>query len=402
MTEYDEQDPIRGNVLYQRHGGAVVVQNPPALPLPPERLDHIYALPYERAAHPSYEPEGGVPALAEVKFGITSHRGCFGGCAFCALNFHQGRIVQKRSIPSILAEAELITRLPGFKGYIHDVGGPSANFRNPSCKKQLRAGTCKGRQCLSPRPCKNLEVSHRDYLNLLRGVRGVPGVKKAFVRSGVRYDYVMLDRDRTFLSELCEHHVSGQLKVAPEHISKDVLALMGKPGREVYEAFCAEFLKINIGLNSAGRLASKQFLVPYLISGHPGSQLKDAVALAEYLCQKRYSPEQVQDFYPTPGTLSTCMYYTGIDPRTMKKVHVPGREAKAMQRALLQYRKPENRDLVEKALRLASRADLIGYGAGCLVRPKRGEGHTGQSDGNKRRATAAPKSSDGRGRRRRF
>jgi uncharacterized radical SAM protein YgiQ len=366
MAAYGEQDPLRGNILYQRHSRGVVVQNPPAPPLSMEEMDRIYALPYERAWHPSYDAAGGVPALEEVKFSVASHRGCFGGCSFCAITFHQGRIVQKRSFRSILAEVAELAAMPDFKGYIHDVGGPTANFRNPSCKKQLRSGTCKNRQCLYPRPCPRLEASHSDYLALLRKVREQPGVKKAFVRSGIRFDFVMLDRDRAFLRELCEHHVSGQLKVAPEHVSRHVLDCMGKPGASAYEAFCHEYLRTNM------RLGIKQYLVPYLISGHPGSTLADAVQLSEYLCEKKYSPEQVQDFYPTPGTMSSCMHYTGIDPRTMKKIHIPSPEEKAMQRALLQYRRPENRQLVMKALKLASRGDLIGYEPTCLVRPDGG------------------------------
>ncbi|MCL2057490.1 MAG: YgiQ family radical SAM protein [Oscillospiraceae bacterium] len=362
-AEHGEQDPVRGNALYQRHGAQIVVKNPPSALLAQAQLDRIYELPYERAWHPMYDAVGGVPALEEVKFSVVSHRGCFGGCSFCAVNLHQGRIVQKRSIRSIIGEVELLARNKDFKGYIHDVGGPSANMRNPACAKQARSGACKGRRCMHPRPCKNLVADHRDYLNLLRAVRRVPGVKKVFVRSGVRFDYIMLDKNREFLRELCEHHVSGQLKVAPEHVSKNVLSLMGKPGIAVYDAFGAEFLKTNMALGK------KQYLVPYLISGHPGSLLKDAVELAEYLCAKRISPEQVQDFYPTPGTLSTCMYYTGMDPLTMQRVHVPSGEEKIMQRALLQFRKPENRDYVRKALHLTGRADLIGYTKGCLAPP---------------------------------
>ena len=365
MLEYQEQDPIRGTVLYQRHKDAIVMQNPMARPLSIKEMDRIYALPYERNWHPQYDRMGGIPALAEVKFSITSHRGCFGGCSFCALHSHQGRIIQKRSIGSVLEEARKMVDTDGFSGYIHDVGGPSANFHNPSCKKQLKVGTCKNRQCLFPRPCKNLIVSHTDYLNLLKGVREIPGVKKVFVRSGIRYDYLMHDPDDRFLKELCANHISGQLKVAPEHVSKRVLGYMGKPGGELYDQFCKAFTKENM------KIGKKQFLVPYLISGHPGSTLEDAVFLAEYLNGIRYSPEQVQDFYPTPDTLSTCMYYTGIDPRTMKKVHVPNWEEKGMQRALLQYRKPENKTQVIKALGLTGRRDLIGFAPDCLVRPER-------------------------------
>jgi len=365
MLEHGEQDPVRGNIMYQRYDSAVIVKNPPAAPLTQKGLDRVYELPYERAWHPSYDADGGVPALGEVKFSVTSHRGCFGGCSFCAINLHQGRIVQRRSARSVLDEVKLLAADGDFKGYIHDIGGPSANMRNAPCRKQLGSGACKTRRCLYPKPCANLIADHSDYLNLLREARRVPGVKKVFVRSGVRYDYLMLDKNREFLRELCEFHVSGQLKVAPEHVSKNVLALMGKPGPTVYDAFSEEFLKVNMALGK------KQFLVPYLISGHPGSLLSDAVELAEYLCKKKISPEQVQDFYPTPGTLSTCMYYTGINPMTMERVHVPSGEEKVLQRALLQYRKPENRELVTKALRLTGRMDLIGYGAGCLLRPRR-------------------------------
>ena len=392
LAEYREQDPIRGNVVFQRHGASVVVKNPPSAPMSSEALDRVYALPYERAWHPSYDAAGGVPALEEVRFSVTSHRGCFGGCSFCAINLHQGRIVQKRSLRSIVGEVELLARSPGFKGYIHDIGGPSANLRDAACNKQLRLGTCRDRRCLGQKPCKNLEVSHRDYLNVLRCARRVPGVKKVFIRSGVRYDYIMLDRDSSFIKEMCEHHVSGQLKVAPEHVSKGVLALMGKPCADVFEAFSTAFLKENIRLNL------KQYLVPYLISGHPGTLLSDAVELAEYLCRKNIHPEQVQDFYPTPGTLSTCMYYTGIDPMTMKKVHIPEGEEKAMQRALLQFRRPENRGYVLNALHLTGRTDLIGYGKGCLARPERefGNGKGGARDKQAGRQSGGGGSGQGR------
>ena len=367
MLEYGEQDPVRGNLLYQRYDAAAIVKNPPAAPLTQSALDRIYGLPFERAWHPSYDGDGGVPALEEVKFSVASHRGCFGGCSFCAINMHQGRVVQSRSMRSIQDEVESLARGKDFKGYIHDIGGPSANMRAPSCAKQLRSGACKDRRCLYPRPCKNLNADHSEYLEILRNARRAPGVKKVFIRSGVRFDYMMLDGKSGFLRELCEHHISGQLKVAPEHVSKNVLALMGKPGIRAYDAFCEKFLKENIALGK------KQYLVPYLISGHPGSLLSDAVQLAEYLHEKRINPEQVQDFYPTPGTLSTCMYYTGIDPLTMSRVHVPSGEEKIMQRALLQYRKPENRQLVIKALRLTGRTDLIGYDKKCLIRPRRGD-----------------------------
>jgi len=378
-AEYREQDPFSGGVLYQFCGQTVVVKNPPSAPLSQGELDRIYELPYERGWHPSYDKSGGVPALEEVKFSVVSHRGCFGGCSFCAVNMHQGRIVQKRSAGAVIREVELLSRDKDFKGYIHDVGGPSANMRNAACAKQLRAGACKSRRCMHPRPCKNLIADHSDYLNVLRGARRVPGVKKVFVRSGVRFDYIMLDKNKTFLRELCEHHISGQLKVAPEHVSKSVLDLMGKPEARVYDAFCAEFLKTNMALGK------KQYLVPYLISGHPGSLLSDAVELACYLCEKRINPEQVQDFYPTPGTLSACMYYTGLDPLTMKRVHVPSGDEKIMQRALLQCRKPENRALVIKALNLTGRTDLIGFSKGCLLKPDRkrsfNETNTRHNDG---------------------
>ena len=359
-----EQDPVRGRPLCQDQGGGMlVVQNLPSEPLATGELDRVYSLLYQRSWHPMYDKDGGVPALEEVKFSITSHRGCFGGCSFCAINLHQGRMVQKRSEKSILREVETIKYDPGFKGYIHDVGGPSANFRNPSCKGQRKRGVCRDKQCLYPTPCKNLETGHGEYLELLRKIGEAEGIKKVFVRSGLRFDYILLDGDDVFLTELCRSHVSGQLKVAPEHVSPGVLRCMGKPGKEAYEAFSAKFDRINKALGK------KQFLVPYLISGHPGCGLKDAVMLAEYMRDKRFSPEQVQDFYPTPGTLSTCMYCTGLDPRTMKRVHVPDWEEKAMQRALLQYRKPENKDKAIKALMKAGRGDLIGYGPKCLVRP---------------------------------
>jgi len=381
MLEHGEQDPIRGNILYQRHDSAIIVKNPPSAPLTQNDLDRVYELPYERAWHPSYDADGGVPALGEVKYSVTGHRGCFGGCSFCAINLHQGRIVQRRSQRSVLNEVRLLAADSGFKGYIHDIGGPSANMRNAPCRRQLSSGACKSRRCLYPKPCPNLIADHSGYLELLREARRVPGVKKVFVRSGVRYDYIMLDKNREFLNELCEFHISGQLKVAPEHVSKNVLSLMGKPGPAVYDAFSAEFLKVNMALGK------KQFLVPYLISGHPGSLLSDAVELAEYLCKKRINPEQVQDFYPTPGTLSTCMYYTGVNPMTMERVHVPSGEEKAMQRALLQYRKPANRELVTKALRLTGRTDLIGFGTGCLLRPGRENtrGNTSARTGASRR-----------------
>lgn len=365
MAEYDEQDAARGQRLCQQQDALrYVVQNPPAPPLGREELDRVYALPYMRAAHPVYDRFGGVPALAEVRFSISAVRGCYGACNFCALTFHQGRVVSSRSEDSIVEEARLLTALPDFKGYIHDIGGPTANFREPACDKQLTKGCCKRRQCLTPTPCKNLRVSHASLLNILRRVRALPGVKKAFIRSGVRFDYVMADPDPAFLTELCKHHVSGQLKVAPEHISPAVLDAMGKPHREVYDAFVARYEELN------RRLGLKQYLVPYLMSSHPGCTLADAVSLAEYLRDTGHQPEQVQDFYPTPGTLSTCMYHTGLDPRTMKPIYVPrAAHEKAMQRALMQWRSLQNRELVREALRIAGREDLIGYGGNCLVPP---------------------------------
>jgi uncharacterized radical SAM protein YgiQ len=362
--QYEEQDAITGRTLIQKHGDKYVVQNPPIMPLSEKEMDRIYALPYERTYHPIYEKYGGIPAIKEVEFSITSHRGCYGGCSFCALNFHQGRVIQRRSQKSVINEARKLTMLPNFKGYIHDVGGPTANFRGRACEKQDKSGVCKNRQCLYPEPCKNLIVDHSEYLDLLRKLRELPGVKKIFIRSGIRYDYLMLDKNDEFFTELCEHHVSGQLKVAPEHVVNRVLHRMGKPSREVYDRFVKKFYEINQKLNK------EQYLVPYLISSHPGSDLKAAVELAVYLNKIKYTPEQVQDFYPTPGTLSTCMFYTGLDPRDMKKVYVPkSPKEKVMQRALLQYRKKENYNLVYEALKLAGREDLIGYGKDCLIKP---------------------------------
>jgi uncharacterized radical SAM protein YgiQ len=364
IEQYREQDPVRGRMLVQAHGDRYVVQNPPTLPMSDGEMDRIYALPYQRTYHPIYREAGGIPAINEVEFSITSHRGCFGGCSFCALTFHQGRIIQRRSQTSILAEAEQLTKSGNFKGYIHDVGGPTANFRNRACRKQEQSGTCATRQCLEKGGCRHLEVDHREYLELLRKLRRLPGVKKVFIRSGIRYDYLMLDKNDEFFVELCAHHISGQLKVAPEHVVDRVLEKMGKPGRQVYDRFVAKFYQIN------RRLGKEQYLVPYLISSHPGSDLRDAVELAEYLRDTHYTPEQVQDFYPTPGTLSTCMFYTELDPRTMKKVYVPkSPREKAMQRALLQYKKRENYRLIREALLQAGREDLIGYGPKCLIRP---------------------------------
>lgn len=365
LKQSAEQDAVRGKPVAQLDRDFYVVQNPPSMPLTTQELDDVYMLPYARDYHPIYKSQGGVPAISEVKFSLTSCRGCFGGCSFCALTFHQGRTITSRSHESLLAEAELLTKLPGFKGNIHDVGGPTANFRAPSCKRQLTHGVCKNRQCLFPTPCKNLEVSHSDYLSLLRKLRKINGVKRVFVRSGIRYDYLLYDNDESFFTELCKYHISGQLKVAPEHISDHVLKYMGKPGQSVYEKFSDKFYEIN------EKLGKKQFLVPYLMSSHPGSRIKDAVYLAEFLRDNHMNPEQVQDFYPTPGSLSTCMYYTGIDPRTMTEVYVPkSYEEKQMQRALLQYKRPENHNLVRKALIIAERTDLIGSGHKCLISDK--------------------------------
>lgn len=364
-TQYCNTDPFTGKRLVEPYGEHMyIVQNPPSKPLSQQEMDETYSYPYMRTYHPSYEKDGGVPAISEVKFSLISNRGCFGGCNFCALTFHQGRIIQTRSHESLLEEAEHITQDKDFKGYIHDVGGPTADFRHPSCEKQLKYGVCKNRQCLFPTPCKNLKADHKDYVSLLRKLRKIPKVKKVFIRSGIRFDYVLADKDDTFFKELCKYHVSGQLKVAPEHVSDAVLTCMGKPRNEVYQKFTEKYKKIN------EQLGMKQYLVPYLMSSHPGSTLKEAVELAEYLRDLGYMPEQVQDFYPTPSTISTCMYYTGLDPRTMEKVYVPvNPHEKNMQRALIQYRRPENRKLVEEALVRAGRQDLIGFGPKCLIRP---------------------------------
>ena len=362
--QFENQDPIRGKTLVQKHGDRYLVANCPTMPLSKSELDEVYSLPYMRTYHPSYEDAGGIPAIEEVKFSITNNRGCYGSCNFCALTFHQGRIVQSRSAESVIEEAEKIVKDKDFKGYIHDVGGPTANFYGPSCEKQLKSGTCKDRQCLFPTPCKNLKISHEKYLDLLRKLRKIPGVKKVFIRSGIRYDYLINDKNDDFFYELCKHHISGQLKVAPEHISDNVLSKMGKPSKDVYDRFCKKFYDIN------AKLGKKQFLVPYLMSSHPGSTISDAVELAVYLKQHHMHPEQVQDFYPTPFTISTCMFYTEIDPLTGEKVYVPkDMEEKQMQRALLQYGDPKNRNLVIKALKKAGREDLIGFGPKCLVKP---------------------------------
>ena len=365
--QYCNTDPFSGKRLAEEYPNNIfVVQNPPAKPLTQTEMDDVYALPYMRTYHPSYEAAGGVPAISEVKFSLTSNRGCFGGCSFCALTFHQGRIIQTRSHESLLAEAEVLTQDKDFKGYIHDVGGPTANFRAPACDKQLTKGACPNKQCLFPTPCKSLKADHKDYLSLLRRLRKIPKVKKVFIRSGIRFDYLLADPDRTFLKELCEYHVSGQLKVAPEHISDKVLQKMGKPEVAVYNRFVKEYTKMN------EKLGKKQYLVPYLMSSHPGSTLQEAVELAEFLRDLGYMPEQVQDFYPTPSTISTCMYYTGLDPRTMEPVYVAHNpHEKAMQRALIQYRDPKNYDLVKEALIKTGRTDLIGFEKECLIPPRK-------------------------------
>lgn len=366
-TQYLNTDSFTAKRLVEPYAnGIYVVQNIPQKPLTQSEMDRIYSFPYMRSYHPSYEKLGGVPAIAEVKFSLVSNRGCFGGCSFCALTFHQGRIIQTRSHESIIEEAKKIIWDKDFKGYIHDVGGPTANFRHTACDKQLKAGVCKNKQCLFPTGCKNLKVDHKDYLKLLRKLRELPNVKKVFIRSGIRFDYLIYDEDDTFFREMVEHHISGQLKVAPEHVSDNVLKKMGKPENSVYERFIKKYKKIN------AELGLKQFVVPYLMSSHPGSTMKDAVILAEYLRDLGYMPEQVQDFYPTPSTISTCMYYTGLDPRTMEKVYVPTNpHEKAMQRALIQYRNPKNYDLVYEALKLAGREDLIGFGDKCLIKPRK-------------------------------
>ena len=368
-TQYINTDPFTAKVLVEKYKEKLyVVQNPPAMPLTTQEMDDIYALPYMRNYHPSYEKLGGVPALNEIKFSITNNRGCFGGCSFCALTFHQGRIIQVRSHESIIQEAKTMTKEPDFKGYIHDVGGPTANFRHTSCKKQLTKGVCPNKQCLFPKPCGNLTVDHKDYIKLLHELMDIKGVKKVFIRSGIRFDYCMADSDDTFIKELCENHISGQLRVAPEHISDNVLKRMGKPENKVYEAFLKRYEKIN---NKTGK---QQYVVPYLMSSHPGSTMKEAIELAEYIRDLGYMPEQVQDFYPTPSTLSTCMYYTGYDPRTMEKVYTPVTyHEKAMQRALIQYRNPENYELVKEALIKNGRADLIGFDKKCLIPPRKME-----------------------------
>ena len=368
-TQYCNTYPFSGTRLVEPYNDHLyVVQNPPSKPLTMEEMDQVYSYPYMRTWHPSYDAAGGVPAIQEVKFSLISNRGCFGGCSFCALTFHQGRIIQTRSHESLVDEAKMMTQDKDFKGYIHDVGGPTANFRAPSCQKQLTKGVCPNKQCLFPKPCKNLRADHRDYIKLLRELRKIDGVKKVFIRSGIRFDYVLADPDDTFLRELCEYHVSGQLKVAPEHVSDPVLQKMGKPEYSVYQKFVEKYNQMN------KKLRKDQYLVPYLMSSHPGSTLKEAVNLAEHLRDFGYMPEQVQDFYPTPSTLSTCMYYTGVDPRNMQPVYVPKNpHEKAMQRALIQYRDPKNYDLVMEALKKTGRMDLVGYDKRCLIRPEKGK-----------------------------
>jgi len=367
MTQYENTDPFTAKTLVETYPNKVlVVQNPPAKPLTTQEMDDIYAYPYAGTSHPSYDAMGGVPAIQEIQFSISSCRGCFGGCSFCALTFHQGRIVQVRSHESILREAKAMTEKDNFKGYIHDVGGPTGNFRRPACDKQIEKGACPKKQCLFPKPCENMKVDHRDYVSLLRKLKKLPKVKKVFIRSGIRFDYVMADKDDTFLKELCRDHISGQLRVAPEHVSDKVLKLMGKPSNDVYEKFLKRYERVN-------KLTGKnQYVVPYLMSSHPGSTLTEAVKLAEYIRDLGYMPEQVQDFYPTPATISTCMYYTGLDPRTMKAVYVPKQpREKAMQRALIQYRDSKNYDLVKEALHKAGREDLIGFDKNCLIPPRK-------------------------------
>ena len=393
-VEYEEHDPVRGKALIQQHGNRYLIVNPPAMPLSTEELDFVAELPYTRQYHPMYEPMGGVPAIEEVKFSVIHNRGCFGGCNFCSLAFHQGRMVTSRSHESVIREVTALTRFPDFKGYINDVGGPSANFRHPSCAKQLKYGMCAQKRCLAPTPCPNIDADHADYLALLRKLRNIPGVKKVFVRSGIRYDYMLEDKNQAFFAELVKYHISGQLKVAPEHCIDSVLDYMGKPHIGVYEKFMDQYRRLN------DKYSKEQYIVPYLMSSHPGSTLQDAVALAEYLNSKGRQPEQVQDFYPTPGTISTCMYYTGLDPITMKPVYVAkSYHEKAMQRALLQWKRPDKRKLVIEALKEAGREDLIGYGPKCLVRPDAPSGKPAGKKAEKKpekKAPAAPKKPAGK------
>lgn len=388
--EYAEHDPIRGRALIQQHDQRWLIVNPPAMPLSSKELDFVAELPYTRQYHPMYEPMGGVPGLEEVKFSVIHNRGCFGGCNFCSLAFHQGRMVTSRSHESVIREVTALTKLPDFKGYINDVGGPSANFRHYSCQKQAKCGMCAERRCLAPTPCPNLDADHSDYLALLRKLRAIPGVKKVFVRSGIRYDYMLEDKNDDFFAELVKYHISGQLKVAPEHCIDSVLDYMGKPHIDVYERFMEKYKRLN------NKFCKEQYIVPYLMSSHPGSTLQDAVALAEYLNRMGRQPEQVQDFYPTPGTISTCMYYTGIDPTTMKSVYVAKSfHEKAMQRALLQWKRPDKRRLVIEALKEAGREDLIGYGPDCLVRPDAPKPHTPKKTAEKAPEPKKPQSKKG-------
>ena len=394
MIQYQNQDPFSGKTVIQKHGNFYLVQNKPAKPLSRNELDKVYALPYMGTYHPMYEKDGGVPAIQEVKFSLTSSRGCFGNCSFCALTFHQGRIITSRSQKSLIQEAEKMVWDPDFKGYIHDVGGPTANFRQPSCEKQGIKGSCPKRQCLFPEPCENLRVDHTEYAQLLKKLSEIPKVKKVFVRSGIRYDYLIYDKNDAFFRQLCANHVSGQLKVAPEHVSEKVLYYMGKPKRQVFDAFCKKYTQIN------KELGKEQYVVPYLMSSHPGSELKDAIELAEYLRDIHYTPEQVQDFYPTPGTMSTCMFYTGLDPRTMEKVYVPkSYEEKKMQRALLQYRRSENYEIVKKALLKAGRSDLIGFDKHCLIpfRPIKGGNKNDSKNTRRENGVSKNKERTGRG-----
>ena len=366
QIQMDEQDAVNGKPIVQKHGDRLLVQTAPSIPLNTAELDEVFRLPFQRMYHPMYEPLGGVPAIEEVEFSIMHNRGCFGNCNFCAITFHQGRHVTSRSKESVLEEARSFVDNPRFKGYIHDVGGPTANFRGPSCEKQLKSGLCRGRKCLSPKPCPNLKADHSEYVEILREMREIPGIKKVFVRSGIRYDYLLADKDTNFMDELVRYHISGQLKVAPEHCSNHVLAKMGKPPIEVFDRFCRQFFQ------ATKRAGKEQYLVPYLMSSHPGSTLQDAIQLAMYLKKNHIHPEQVQDFYPTPGTPSTCMFYTGLDPATLEPVFVPkSPEEKRLQRALLQYYKPENRRTIIEALQRAGREDLIGFGENCLVAPDR-------------------------------
>lgn len=381
--QYRNTDPFSAKPLIEQYGEKrYIVQNPPAKPLSTQEMDDVYELPYMRNYHPSYDAVGGVPAIEEVKFSLTSNRGCFGGCSFCALTFHQGRIVQRRSRESLIREAEQMIKAPDFKGYIHDVGGPTANFFKPACEKQMSKGVCPEKQCLFPRPCSNLIADHSDYVEILKKLRSLPGVKKVFVRSGIRFDYVLADKRDAFLRELCKYHISGQLRVAPEHVADKVLQRMGKPSDSVYKKFVERFDRMN------KELGMEQYLVPYLMSSHPGSGLKEAIALAEYIRDLGYMPEQVQDFYPTPSTISTCMYYTGVDPRTMEEVYIPSNpHEKAMQRALIQYRRPENYELVKEALLKAGRKDLIGFDKKCLIPPRKIKvvGQTKKNEKNKQK-----------------